>query len=46
MDRYPLSVYSKVEQTFIDGICFFDIENDKNLRIKNKTEKNRIIQDM
>jgi len=42
----PLSVYSKVEQTFIDGICFFDIENDKNLRIKNKTEKNRIIQDM
>ena len=42
----PLSIYNKVEKTFIDGICFFDIENDKNLRIKNKTEKNRIIQNM
>jgi len=42
----PLSMYSKAEKTFIDGTCFFSIENDKKLRERNKNEKSRIIQIM
>ena len=42
----PLSMYSKAEKTFIDGKCFFSIENDKKLRERNQNEKSRIIQIM
>lgn len=40
----PLSVYAKTEKTFIDGICFFDRDNDIKLREEIKKEKNRLIQ--
>jgi hypothetical protein len=42
----PLSVYAKVQQTYVDGRCYFDIEKDKALRERNKTERARLIQRM
>lgn len=42
----PLSVYAKVEQTYIDGKLYFDIEQDKLLQQRNKDERARLIQKM
>ncbi len=42
----PLSVYAKVEQTYIDGIKYFDLEHDADLRKRNQAEKERLIQKM
>lgn len=40
----PLSVYAKVEKTFVDGICYFDLEKDLELRKKNAEDRARLIQ--
>lgn len=40
----PLSIYAKVEQTWIDGAKYFDIESDKLLREENSVEKQALIQ--
>ena len=42
----PLSVYSKVIQTYVDGKLMFDFENDNNLRERDRLERMRIIQKM
>lgn len=42
----PLSVYAKVQQTYVDGRCYFDVEKDKALRLRNKAERARLIQSM
>jgi len=42
----PLSVYAKVQQTYVDGRCYYDAEKDKALRERNKTERARLIQQM
>lgn len=42
----PLSVYAKVEKTFVDGYCFFDATTDKILRRQIADERNRLIQKM
>ena len=42
----PLSIYAKVEQTYIDGICLFDKDRDKALRERDLKERMRIIQKM
>lgn len=42
----PLSIYAKVQQTYVDGICYFDAERDKQLREYIQKERNRIIQKM
>ncbi|MEE2954036.1 MAG: amidohydrolase family protein [Bacteroidota bacterium] len=39
----PLSVYSKVEKTYVDGICLFDQKIDLNLRKRDLAERMRII---
>ena len=39
----PLSIYAKVEQTFIDGICYFDKEEDEKMREKIKLERARLV---
>ncbi|RMG78881.1 MAG: hypothetical protein D6707_09210, partial [Bacteroidetes bacterium] len=41
-----LSILAKAEKTFIDGILYFDIERDKQLRERIQKEKSRIIQKM
>ena len=43
-DGNPLSVYSKVEQTWIDGVKYFDVDRDKQLRAELTEEKSRLIQ--
>ncbi|MEO7802641.1 MAG: amidohydrolase family protein [Ginsengibacter sp.] len=42
----PLSIYAKVETTIVDGIIYFDKEQDKLLRQNIKAERNRLIQKM
>jgi imidazolonepropionase-like amidohydrolase len=42
----PLSIYAKVEQTYIDGIKYFDIKQDKWWQEHLKIERNRLIQKM
>ncbi|WP_142785867.1 amidohydrolase family protein [Changchengzhania lutea] len=42
----PLSIYAKAEKTIIEGIVYFDIEKDKQLRKGIQTERNRIISAM
>ncbi len=40
---HPLSVYSKAEKTMIEGIVYFDLETDKQLRVAVKREKSELI---
>ncbi|PCH70003.1 MAG: amidohydrolase [Bacteroidetes bacterium] len=42
----PLSIYAKCEKTFVDGICYYDIDKDKELRKEIKSERARLIQKM
>ena len=42
----PLSVYAKVEKTFVDGILYFDMEKDSMMRKEIAKERARIIQKM
>ncbi|NBC09863.1 MAG: amidohydrolase family protein [Bacteroidetes bacterium] len=43
---HPLSMYSRAEMTFIDGIKFFDREQDQQMREELAAERHRIIQQM
>lgn len=45
-NNHPLSVYSKVLFTFIDGTCYFDAERDLKIREVIKEERARIIKKM
>ncbi|WP_430467753.1 amidohydrolase family protein [Winogradskyella ouciana] len=40
---HPLSVYAKAEKTIIEGVTYFDIEKDKQMREAVKKEKNELI---
>ena len=40
---HPLSTYSKAEQTWIDGVKYFDVKKDEMLRQEVKDERNRLI---
>lgn len=42
----PLSIYAQVEQTYIDGILFYDQERNKALIDKNMAERERLINAM
>lgn len=42
----PLSIYARVEQTYIDGVCLFDKVADEKKRQAIKEERNRLIQKM
>jgi imidazolonepropionase-like amidohydrolase len=43
---HPLSIYARAEQTFVDGICYYDVERDIQLRKWIELERARIIQKM
>jgi imidazolonepropionase-like amidohydrolase len=43
---HPLSVYAKADMTFVDGIKFFDRQEDLRKREEVAAERNRIIQKM
>ena len=40
---HPLSIYAKAEKTIIDGIVYFDINRDEQMRKAMKKEKNELI---
>ena len=40
----PLSIYAKAEQTYVDGVKFFDRTEDVQLRDDMKKERARLIQ--
>ncbi len=42
----PLSIYAKVEKTIIDGIIYYDSEDDAKMRVEIQKERARIIQKM
>lgn len=42
----PLSIYAKVEKTIVDGIVYFELEKDRQLRAEILKERTRIIQKM
>ncbi|MBU6341378.1 MAG: amidohydrolase family protein [Bacteroidetes bacterium] len=42
----PLSVYAHADKTWVDGILFFDLDNDRLLRQAVQDERNRLIQKM
>lgn len=42
----PLSIYAKAEMTLVDGICYYSIEQDAELRKYIKSERQRIITKM
>lgn len=41
---HPMSVYTKAEKTFVDGVCYFDIKEDEARREEMERERARIIQ--
>jgi imidazolonepropionase-like amidohydrolase len=42
----PLSIYARVEKTFIDGIPFYDVDRDAEKRNAISTERARLVQKM
>jgi len=42
----PLSIYAKPEKTIVDGIIYFDLEHDLQLRKQISAERNRLVQKM
>lgn len=43
---HPLSIYARVENTFVDGVCYFDLKKDETMQQWIATERARIIQKM
>ena len=42
----PLSIYAHPLKTFVDGICYYDVERDNDLKLQNEKERQRLIQKM
>jgi imidazolonepropionase-like amidohydrolase len=42
----PLSVYAKVKQTYVDGVCYYDAAVDVRMRSEIRKERARLIQKM
>jgi imidazolonepropionase-like amidohydrolase len=42
----PLSIYSKVLKTYVDGICYYDLAQQENIQLQMVRERNRIISKM
>jgi len=45
-NNHPLSIYAKPEKTFVDGIAYYDLERDEQLRADLEKERVRLIQKM
>jgi imidazolonepropionase-like amidohydrolase len=42
----PLSVYAKAVQTYVDGICYFDLARDQQMRKELQADRSRLMQKM
>ena len=40
----PLAITSRVEQTWIDGRCYFDIDEDREMRLRDARVRNALVQ--
>jgi len=45
-DDHPLSIYARAEQTYVDGIKYFDLEDDAAKRMWMQGERARLVQAM
>lgn len=45
-DNEPLSVYARVMQTYVDGVCYYDMQRDEQLRKEAEKERQRLISKM
>jgi imidazolonepropionase-like amidohydrolase len=43
---HPLSIYAKAEKTIIEGVTYFDLKRDEQMRDAIKAEKSELINDM
>ena len=43
---HPMSVYSVVEQTYVDGRLYYSLSLDRENRLRNAKERNRLTQKM
>ncbi len=43
---HPLSVYSRAETTYVEGVPYFDLEQDARIRTRMDSERNQLIQMM
>lgn len=43
---HPLSIYAKAEKTIIEGVTYFDLKRDEQLKAALKAEKSELISDM
>jgi len=43
---HPMSIYAKAERTFVEGVCYWDIDEDEKKRELVEQERARIIQKM
>ena len=43
---HPLSIYAKAEKTIIEGVTYFDLKRDQQMRDAIKAEKSELINDM
>jgi len=45
-NEHPLSIYAKPEKTMIEGVIYFDIDRDEQMREEIKKERNQLIAQM
>lgn len=45
-NEHPLSIYASPLQTYVDGICYYDVERNLQLQKEIAKERNRLIQKM
>lgn len=45
-NNHPLSIYARAEKTFVDGIAYYDLERDTQLRTELEKERMRLVQKM
>ncbi|WP_181307155.1 amidohydrolase family protein [Rufibacter sp. XAAS-G3-1] len=45
-NEHPLSIYARPEKTFVDGIAYFDLEQDQQLQEEQEKERLRLINKM
>jgi hypothetical protein len=45
-DDHPLSIYARAEQTYVDGIKYYDLEEDQAKREWMREERARLVQAM
>ncbi|MCP2043804.1 amidohydrolase family protein [Pontibacter sp. HSC-36F09] len=45
-NNHPLSIYARAEKTFVDGIAYYDLERDTQMRTELEKERMRLVQKM